>query len=118
MSRGRPRKLTDEERRLNHVSAQKRYRETHKNEIKKYNHDWFQKNRDIRNAQKLRDCAKHRDRVHARNIAYKNVPLGEKCAVCGSTEKLHRHHHDYTKPLEIVTLCEICHLSKKFGAKK
>lgn len=81
----------------------------------KYNKEWFQQNRDVRNAQKLRDQANHRDRVHARNLAYNKVPLEKKCESCSSTENLHRHHPDYTKPLEVITFCETCHLSRKFG---
>lgn len=38
------------------------------------------------------------------------VPLGEKCEDCGMTTKqLHRHHPDYSKPLDVVILCIKCH---------
>jgi hypothetical protein len=29
--------------------------------------------------------------------------------VCGATEKLHAHHRDYSKPLEVTWLCAQCH---------
>jgi hypothetical protein len=80
-----------------------------------YNYVWFRNRRVIRNAQKLRDEQNHPDRRYARFTAWKKVPIGEKCVVCGSTEKLHRHHPDYSKPLEIITLCQECHLGRKFG---
>lgn len=53
---------------------------------------------------------KHR----ARRIAYKAYRAGEiikkPCAVCGTTNlKLHMHHEDYSKPLEIVWLCYYHH---------
>ena len=35
-------------------------------------------------------------------------PDPEPCAICGSAGK-HRHHPDYSKPLDIVWLCAGCH---------
>lgn len=38
------------------------------------------------------------------------VPIKPFCEKCGTTEvKLERHHPDYSKPLEVVTLCRLCH---------
>jgi hypothetical protein len=32
------------------------------------------------------------------------------CQVCGATERrLHGHHHDYSKPLDVVWVCPPCH---------
>jgi hypothetical protein len=42
-------------------------------------------------------------------IAKRWVPLKPNCEICGSTENLERHHKDYGKPLEVLTLCRICH---------
>ena len=46
---------------------------------------------------------------YAENQALKKVNLGSKCTICGSTENLHRHHPNYSKPLEILTVCSRCH---------
>lgn len=35
--------------------------------------------------------------------------LKDKCEFCESTDKLERHHPDYSKPLEFLTLCKDCH---------
>lgn len=50
----------------------------------------------------------HPERTVARNRArfsLKAMP----CEVCGTTEKVERHHHDYSKPLEITFLCRAHH---------
>jgi len=35
--------------------------------------------------------------------------LTKQCVTCGSWDKLHAHHTDYLKPLEITWLCASCH---------
>lgn len=53
-----------------------------------------------------------KDPLHhkARSVAWKHISLeGKKCEKCGSVEELHRHHFDYTKPLEVAVLCKKCH---------
>lgn len=39
----------------------------------------------------------------------KQCPLGPCCEFCGSKRDLQRHHPDYSKPEEYVTLCSYCH---------
>ena len=34
---------------------------------------------------------------------------GVECNTCKSTEKLHSHHDDYDKPLDLRWLCAACH---------
>ena len=35
------------------------------------------------------------------------------CSVCGKSGKIHAHHEDYSKPLEIMWLCPRCHGTKR-----
>ncbi len=37
------------------------------------------------------------------------------CEVCGSTVNIHRHHHDYSKPLDVMFLCAAHHRQHHAG---
>jgi hypothetical protein len=85
---------------------------------RKYKYDHSEKGAAHRRAyhKKHREIPEVRAKAHARDLArYHIVALGA-CEDCGKTEKLHRHHQDYSKPLEIKILCYDCHL--KIHGKK
>lgn len=44
-----------------------------------------------------------------RKRAQRAHPTMKRCERCGATERLSRHHPDYSKPEEIVVLCSTCH---------
>lgn len=37
------------------------------------------------------------------------VTRARECEKCGAKDDLHGHHEDYTKPLDVITLCRTCH---------
>lgn len=45
--------------------------------------------------------------------AQRYVPLKDYCQVCGAKKsegaRLERHHADYSKPLDVITICRSCH---------
>lgn len=53
----------------------------------------------------------HHDRYTARRIAreHKGDLLKECCERCGGKDFLELHHPDYSEPLEVETLCYLCH---------
>lgn len=44
-----------------------------------------------------------------RKRAQRAHPTLKQCELCGATERLSRHHPDYSKPEEIVVVCLTCH---------
>lgn len=48
-------------------------------------------------------------RAHSLIRAKKDSLQKSACEQCGSIDRLHMHHPDYSKPLEVVTLCIQCH---------
>jgi hypothetical protein len=60
---------------------------------------WLAKNPEKRKAQ------------HAANNALRDgkIPRKYLCEMCGSTGPLQKHHHDYSKPLDVIWVCKPCH---------
>lgn len=74
----------------------------------------------LKRASMRRYRAKHPDKDRAHEIVHTAKKRGKlrpsPCADCGSTSKIHAHHEDYAKPLEITWLCAPCH-RKRHGCK-
>lgn len=62
-----------------------------------------------------------RERDNARHIAGMALKRGQierkPCLVCGSTEKLEKHHFDYSEPLQVDWLCRKHHLALHHGQR-
>jgi hypothetical protein len=56
---------------------------------------------------------RHPDRYKARTAVTNALASGrltrQPCEACGTSEKVHAHHEDYSKPLEVRWLCETDH---------
>lgn len=63
-----------------------------------YHKKWREKNPDGYRAHYLLTNAVRNGRVKK-----------EPCSLCGTTKRVHGHHRDYTKPLDVVWLCAKCH---------
>ena len=37
------------------------------------------------------------------------VQKPDNCSICGATGRIHGHHEDYTKPLDVIWCCALCH---------
>ena len=52
---------------------------------------------------------KHTAHMVVSNAVLRGVLIKQPCEVCRSTEKIHAHHDDYLKPLDVRWLCTIHH---------
>jgi hypothetical protein len=61
---------------------------------------------------------KYRARYALRNAVRDGKLVKQPCATCGSTERIHAHHHDYSKPLDVEWLCKDCHWARHNAQRK
>jgi hypothetical protein len=95
-----------------------KYREKHREEMRQRQRDYRQR--------KKEQCAKtdsdyknnYPERVVAGIIARKQNPHLKPCEVCGSTDKVIRHHPDYNEPNKIVFLCGSCHKKEHLSLRE
>lgn len=99
--------------RRTHKPQIKAYYEKNKAHFQAYQREYRQKHKEQCNKNNQKYKRLHKDVIKAENKAYYRLPLGDKCIKCGSTENLVRHHPDYSKPLEIVTLCHTCNVNER-----
>lgn len=107
---------------------QKKYRKTHKEELKIYwrNYQqthkkemsnlvkiWQRKNPDkvydFFKRWRIKNPLKNKARTMVNNALYAGKIKKSPCAVCGNN-KVVAHHEDYSKPLEVIWLCKKHHL--------
>jgi ribosomal protein S27AE/post-segregation antitoxin (ccd killing protein) len=99
---------------------QKRHCDPEYNEQRNAKTREWQKNNADHIAQKQRDYSKNNPGKvkahHAVNHALKNGTINKPklCERCGKEKFLHAHHADYTKPLEVIWVCVICHSAIHF----
>lgn len=70
---------------------------------------WYELNK-VRLSQDTKLILQHRCRSKASGLKIEKV-----CRLCGSKTEVDLHHPDYSKPLEVIPLCKVCH-SKTYKA--
>lgn len=63
---------------------------------------------EIKRANQKRYIKRHPEIIKAHVMAQK-IPLQKECGICKTSERLERHHWNYSKPLLVSTLCKDCH---------
>ncbi len=78
-----------------------------------YKRQYDKDNREKHSQYTIKCRTRYPERYRCRNITTRaiikgNLILGP-CVECGTTEDLHAHHEDYSKPLEVTPLCGTHH---------
>ena len=72
-----------------------------------------QKGKDIMAESRKKWNKKNPKKVRAEVMAHNAIRDGklikQPCEVCGRSDRVHAHHCDYDKPLDVMWLCPICH---------
>lgn len=100
-------------------SWRKRHRELDTERTREYHETnktkpgYYEKRRE----QHRKTLAKYPEKQKARELAHKHKAEIKKtsCENCGAKENLHMHHPDYTKPIDVITLCRQCHVDVHAG---
>lgn len=83
--------------------------------LRKSNLKWYHRNKDTeeyreaRNLRKKKEYANNKEKYQAREKARKEVKLDGECEICKNNPQEHRHHEDYSKPLQVIKVCMPCH---------
>lgn len=88
-----------------HLETCRHYDETHREERLDYQKIYYLNNKTKVDERRRTERQEHPEKHRARSLALRNIPLGSQCQICGSIKDLERHHPDYFKPLEIMTVC-------------
>lgn len=56
----------------------------------------------------------------ARSVLWREIRKGsvvppKACSMCNATGRIEAHHHDYSKPLDVIWVCFKCHREKCHG---
>jgi hypothetical protein len=74
----------------------------------KYRENYEDKNKNLR---QRKYAERNKNKIRAKYLAeyYIEIPKGYLCEICGKEQAKERHHRDYSKPKEVMLLCEKCH---------
>ena len=93
------------------------YYQKNKERFQEYQRQYRKEHKEEYNQRNQKYKASHKEIIRAENQARQQIPLGTKCAKCGSIDNLVRHHPDYSKPLENATFCHTCNVNERILGK-
>ena len=123
-----------ENKRINHRRNSKLWILRHPKKRKEITHNYSMKNKEIlsikasewrkKNPQKVieqtRKWRKNNPKKRNAQARAQNnikIPKGQLCEICNKKKAVHRHHSNYSKPLEVIFLCIKCHVNLHLNKK-
>ena len=97
--------------RIRDAAKHKKFRDKRIQQMKEYAKTDFSKLSSKLSKLKWKEKNKEKRKSHiiVGNAIRDKKLLKEPCKVCGSTERVHAHHDDYSKPLDVRWLCAAHH---------
>ena len=100
------------------TKKEKEYYELNKDKFAIRNSKWFKENPESVKEYTKKEFKKNPEKVRARKRVYYAIkknslePVHKRlCKDCGSQAQ-HYHHEDYSKPLDVIPLCNLCHVKR------
>lgn len=87
----------------------KDYKNSNPQKRKKCQRRYYENNKDKYYMWIKKSRSKYPEKRKAQQLSNRIELDGKICEVCKEREAEHRHHPDYSKPLEVMFLCHICH---------
>ena len=75
-------------------------------------HNSYMQNWRKNNPNSKEEKMKNSARAYLRIYLKRGKIIKGNCVICGTSEKIEGHHHDYHKPLDVTWLCRSCHSKK------
>jgi len=92
------------------------WREANRKKMRKIQQAWRKANLEKASALQQAYAARNKEKILARRMVHDALVHGDikamPCVECGSTHKIHGHHEDYSKPLDVIWLCQKHHLER------
>lgn len=88
--------------------SKKKWLKSNSEKRKQVCREWDKRNPEKRREMQKRTALRNPEKIKTRNKA-RYLKKDSKCMFCGSTERLQKHHPDYSRPELIITLCFKCH---------
>lgn len=97
-------------RRQAHPEVMMTWRNNNREYLRQYTKDWLSAHPDWQKTyrQQPEEQRKCQARRATRKLKHSRPAACQRC--CNDSPVLFKHHHDYSKPLDIVWLCQDCHV--------
>lgn len=86
------------------------YYAKNKERMKELRIKWNALHPGVANKCRVEYAKRHPERQRAQTFSGQYIQVKKACEKCGAVGKLEKHHADYSKPLEVITLCKTCHM--------
>jgi hypothetical protein len=67
---------------------------------------------------KIKNARRTPERMKANSAAQRSLTKEAQCEICDKRAKTHAHHHDYSRPLDVIWCCPKCHSQLHVGNKR